>query len=533
VEPYEQGKYNMTYLERERQVVDMLADRGIYTLLDAHQDLLSPNYCGHGMPQFYVDRIETEHFDHVPHFPIPVPIPGAEQNENANDTTDLTLPGHAFELAHTCKNVFFFMLYFSARVSKLFQALYDDKGGLLEGFEGVWREAAAAFKDVPSVLGFELINEPWYGDYISKPDLLMLPGRSERQNLVPFYRRLAKAIRERDPDHLLFFGKVPVNLVDGGFPKNPLHLPSDDPGSVYSIHPYCAPTDSPGAMPASVQRGFCKLTEEMHLKSAERDVHRMGDNVLPFITEFGAVGSSDEALMSLHPLLSSADHHMLSWAYWNYKNPWSEEGIYEGHNGTLQLNKVKCLSRTYPQAVAGQLLAFRYDPSTAAFDMVFVPNASISAPTIIFVNEAFHYPSGYTVDVTPSDGVTIEREDAHHVLIRVERAEGMSEQQRPVLRRPTPGPPSASEQAVREVIEEAAGSQQQQQQQQQEASTRGLPWFMDVSKLFDSMMRLVLGGHVPIGDDADAGAGAGDEIDQEMAEMRKVDGAVTVKVRRK
>jgi len=35
-------------------IVEKLAARGIYTILDCHQDLLSPKFCGEGAPDFAV-----------------------------------------------------------------------------------------------------------------------------------------------------------------------------------------------------------------------------------------------------------------------------------------------------------------------------------------------------------------------------------------------------------------------------------------------------------------------------------------------
>jgi endoglycosylceramidase len=45
VEPTK-GKYNTTYLDTLYKIVDQLGRSGVYTILDCHQDLWSPKFCG-------------------------------------------------------------------------------------------------------------------------------------------------------------------------------------------------------------------------------------------------------------------------------------------------------------------------------------------------------------------------------------------------------------------------------------------------------------------------------------------------------
>ena len=52
--------------------------------------------------------------------------------------------------------------YFSGRISNYFQQLYTEHRA---EFSRVWREIALRFRDKNSVLGYELMNEPWTGDF--------------------------------------------------------------------------------------------------------------------------------------------------------------------------------------------------------------------------------------------------------------------------------------------------------------------------------------------------------------------------------
>lgn len=49
---------------------------------------------------------------------------------------------------------------------------------------------------------YELLNEPWAGDVIARPGLL-IPGVADRENLQPFYFNVTAAIRAVDPHHVI------------------------------------------------------------------------------------------------------------------------------------------------------------------------------------------------------------------------------------------------------------------------------------------------------------------------------------------
>lgn len=45
--------FNATYLDEVEALINRLGEKGIYTLVDAHQDVLARKICGEGMPNFY------------------------------------------------------------------------------------------------------------------------------------------------------------------------------------------------------------------------------------------------------------------------------------------------------------------------------------------------------------------------------------------------------------------------------------------------------------------------------------------------
>ena len=91
------------------------------------------------------------------------------------------------------------------------------------------------------------------------------------------------------------------------------------------------------------------------------------------------------------------------------------EGLWH-RNGTLDVPKLRLLSRTYPQAVAGAIVSLNFDPLSAAFSLVFSANPNITAPTIIFLNRELFYPRGANVAVTPANSLTWHQGDVANRL---------------------------------------------------------------------------------------------------------------------
>lgn len=51
------GQYNDTYLDEVETLINKMGDAGIYSLVDAHQDVLARVICGEGMPNFYAKQV--------------------------------------------------------------------------------------------------------------------------------------------------------------------------------------------------------------------------------------------------------------------------------------------------------------------------------------------------------------------------------------------------------------------------------------------------------------------------------------------
>ena len=119
-----------------------------------------------------------------------------------------------------CNHIVWHMYHFTYAVSRGFQDLYTNRWGWRDRLAGFWATVAAAFRHEPSVLGYELLNEPFVGDLFANP-ALMVPGVADKLNLVPFYEALQRAIREVDPLKLIMFEPLTFDDFVNGFREPP------------------------------------------------------------------------------------------------------------------------------------------------------------------------------------------------------------------------------------------------------------------------------------------------------------------------
>lgn len=167
------GQYNQTYLTVLKGIVDKLYSKGIYTLIDSHQDVLSAKFCGEGVADFLV---QPHHANNT--FPFPVP---------AKLATD---PATGYPLLSDCLKHNFGEYYVASEVGSAFQAFYDNYNGLGDKMAAFWQVVATAFKDSPGVIGYELWNEPWIG-YLEGNARLIEPGYADLHNLAPLYEKVS------------------------------------------------------------------------------------------------------------------------------------------------------------------------------------------------------------------------------------------------------------------------------------------------------------------------------------------------------
>ncbi len=367
------------YLARLTETVDLLGRFHIYTILDMHQDVYNQMFEGEGAPNWAVCTNG---------------VPSADPPGRWSLEYGTKAAGIAF--SHFWHN--------------------NVRGDLQGQYDQVWADVARAFRDNRWVLGYDPFNEPFstslirFGDEHFDAQLecfytgtahigsalhgappLRCPKADPANGVVP-------TILANDHDHLIF--DEPDNFASRGLPT--YIGPMDFPDLVFNVHIYCGARSPVTGNPTNDL--LCAAQDEHSLAVRASDRPEMASAAQPngppwMVTEFGA--TSDPRLLA--PIAAALDAHLVGWIYWAWKFYGDPTGSADESlvmaDGRLR-STASVLSRAYPQAVAGTPLRFSFSPATDVFDMAYVPDHHITAPTLIFVPTDVHYRHGYCARTT-------------------------------------------------------------------------------------------------------------------------------------
>jgi endoglycosylceramidase len=354
VEP-EPGRYDDGYLDSIAETVNVLGAHGIFTLLDFHQDLYAERYSGQGFPDW------------------------AALDDGLANTPDFGHPGNYFGMPG---------------LNRAFESFWANRAGpdgvgLQDRYAAAWRHVAERFAQVPTLLGYDLLNEPWPGT--GWTGCLGTGCLFDAGPLTEFTRRVTSAIREVDPSTLVWY--EPNLLFNVGSPS--AHGGAADPEAGFTYHAYCGGTS-------------CDLRVSAN---AEAVSERNGDALL--LSEFGATDNAD----ALRRVAAEADRTMVSWQNWTYYNAQSggapvirrsksiiKDPLEPPTPENVRQLKLDALARPYPRVIAGTPERFEFDPATRRFEFVFATTPAGVGPlppglkTEVFL-PARQYPDGYDVQL--------------------------------------------------------------------------------------------------------------------------------------
>lgn len=366
IEPI-RGQYNYTLLQELKKMVQTAQKYNITILLDAHQDLLSKKFCGEGLPDWAVLHNDS--------FPSPVRSQISRDSQGYPEISD-------------CLNLTFAKYYFSDDVGKTFQDLYTNVEGLADSFGAFWRLVASEFKNETNVIGYEILNEPFFADLLSNWREIVEFGYGDYHFLQPFYRKIHEYIRQVDNESLVFFENI-VMAMTVGFTEGPGGVEYND-RQVSSYHVYC------GFTPSNVFIKYgCRLIDWFQYSGKLKKAAELG--FASFLTEFGALYNSTYEVQEIGNVARKAENQFQSWAYWEYKDFHDitttslgyQESFYRD-NGEVQDNKVSQLAVTYVYALCGQPLSADFDRESGVYILEFLPG-TCSKNSEIYISEDYYY----------------------------------------------------------------------------------------------------------------------------------------------
>jgi endoglycosylceramidase len=364
------GQYDERYLQGLVEIAAAAQQRGLWTILDVHQDGFSRHLlggCGSGFPAWAIPD-------------------GVRPVMPRND--------------ERCAG-WLWSLGLDLDVRRAFAGFFANRGGVRDAFLGALERVADALSAQPGLLGYDLLNEPWG----SEPDAIL-----------PLYEDAAARVLGRDPDAILFV--QPAVMRSPAASQTELPRPRHE-SVVFAPHLY-----DPGIMLAHRWLSGDFFTDRA---IAQLDRHRTRWNAPVFIGEFGVpapVARGDEYLDRLYQRM---DRHFFSGAQWNYtphwtpqrKDGWNREDFsIVDDRGQLRANHV---ARPRWLAVAGQPLGFEVGGGAvygAPWQLVFSwAHEAALGETVVYLPVPVDRPTADLLDIEPAEAACAVENAARHAVL--------------------------------------------------------------------------------------------------------------------
>jgi hypothetical protein len=165
-------------------------------------------------------------------FPRPISFTGSKPNAENNSWT----PPVSCNPTGLLKFIGWSEFYMTDACGKAFQGLYDNTSVVARMVNAHWDAISKRFAGHDGILAYEMLNEPWVGDYISNPELLLESGKAEKETVGLYMERIHAVIRKNDPDTPIMYSPAEVNnrvMRKVGYEAGFL------PGEPMAFHIYC------------------------------------------------------------------------------------------------------------------------------------------------------------------------------------------------------------------------------------------------------------------------------------------------------
>jgi endoglycosylceramidase len=357
------GEDDEEWLARYDALLDGAAERGLFTIVDFHQDVYSERYCGDGFPIWASEGGEDPH--------------------------------------HDCHDWFKAYLI-DSDAKQAWDEFWSDSTGIKTAFREMWTRMAERHQGRPGVVGFEIINEPGWGTANM--------ATWERDTLTPFYSEMVAHVHDTAPDALIFFDGTGLDAVTA---KTTLERPEGD-NLVFAPHFYDVTVFAGGETRVDVADGYAAwgaVGEEW--------------DVPVLVGEFGIPADRDSAAEYVVANFDGLDTNLLHGTYWEYsasEELWNHEnlGVVEA-DGTERPELVEGIIRAYPQAIDGELDTWSFDAASATASLSFeaTPDgvSELVLPTRLYGDNPVVSGSGACVDLQGQ--VLMIRPTADQVIVEV------------------------------------------------------------------------------------------------------------------
>jgi endoglycosylceramidase len=333
------GAFNTKYVARIRKAVRWAAKRGIYVVLDMHQDAWGK----------YIASPKSE-----------ICAPGGEHQHGWDGAPKWAT------ITNGTPTCFFSIRELAPAVGAAFQNFWDDTDGIQGELVTTWARLARAFAAEPAVAGYDLMNEPNPGYSV---------GLSDTGPIAQFYARTIAAIRqaERGPrkgfSHIAFFEPGAIWSAAGtDAPPAPALI--TDANVVFAPHLYG------GSLAAvSVDDGY---------RNAETAAAQYGTTV--WSGEWGWFGDPKADEANIREYAVQEDAHRWGGAWWDWKQACGDPHMFSNGDDTtpepvsVSLNRFACpsrralgmppttrrlLTRPYVRFAPGRITSLQSDPDRA------------------------------------------------------------------------------------------------------------------------------------------------------------------------
>ena len=337
------GALDEAYVARVRQAVRWAAARGIYVVLDMHQDAWG---------KFVATPPEEQC---APGFSRDVGWDGAPQWATFTDGLPTCRAGGVREL--------------SFAVAQAWQGFWADRSGIQTHLVDTWAKLAKAFAAEPNVAGYDLLNEPNPG---------YTPAATAPTLLANFYTRVTDAIRAAERSapggfsHTIFFEPLVVWSATAVDAVPPPTFTSDT-NIVFAPHVYAGSLTVTPFVTSREGHDF-----------AARAAATYGTTY--WSGEWGWFGDAREERGLIAGYAKEEDSRLVGGAWWQWKQACGDPhniGEPGGRPGssTGNINRFACpeqrtlgtpdttrriLARAYPRAAPGRLTALESDPDDGA-----------------------------------------------------------------------------------------------------------------------------------------------------------------------